>query len=64
MDDSLATDAKKPAIQCGAEIIREELDLLNSTYMNMVHWTSNRLKDITAILSEANVDMKVIFFKL
>lgn len=43
----------------GAERVKTELDHLNKHFMDMVAWTNARLKDITSILSEANIDIKV-----
>lgn len=43
----------------GAEGVRSQLDSLNKHYIEMVKWTNNRLKEITARLAQANVDIKV-----
>ena len=43
----------------GAERVKNELDQVNQQYMDMVKWISHRLKEITRILSESNVNLKV-----
>ncbi|XP_046365478.2 microtubule-actin cross-linking factor 1-like isoform X10 [Haliotis rufescens] len=54
----IETVHKKLKTQSGAKAVQQELDTLNKDYMEMVKWTSARLKDITAILSQANIDIK------
>lgn len=50
---------KKQRRQEGAERVKDELDVVNREYMDMVKWISHRLKEITRILSESNVNLKV-----
>jgi hypothetical protein len=50
---------KKQRRQEGAERVKDELDVVNKEYMDMVKWISHRLKEITRILSESNVNLKV-----
>jgi hypothetical protein len=50
---------KKQRQQEGAERVKDELDVVNKEYMDMVKWISHRLKEITRILSESNVNLKV-----
>ncbi|XP_041359572.1 microtubule-actin cross-linking factor 1, isoforms 1/2/3/5-like isoform X3 [Gigantopelta aegis] len=49
---------KKVKHQDGAESVKVDLDSVNARYMEMVKWSSTRLKDITAILSQADVDVQ------
>lgn len=50
---------KKQKREDGAERVKTELDIVNKQYMDMVKWISHRLKEITRILSESNVNLKV-----
>lgn len=50
---------KKQKREEGADRVKNELDDVNQHYMDMVKWISNRLKEITRILSESNVNLKV-----
>ncbi|CAC5414507.1 DST [Mytilus coruscus] len=49
---------KKQKREDGAERVKTELDIVNKQYMDMVKWISHRLKEITRILSESNVNLK------
>ena len=55
----IASVCKKVKHQDGAECVKNDLDSVNARYMEMVKWSSTRLKNITAILSQADVDVQV-----
>ena len=48
-----------PVGASGAESVKTELDALNRQYIDQVLWANTRLKDISAIFSDANIDIQV-----
>ncbi|OWF34915.1 Dystonin [Mizuhopecten yessoensis] len=50
--------SKRRRHEGGAETVKTELDMLNRRYIDMVKWTNNRLKEITARLSGSNEDIQ------
>ena len=60
IDEGLAEGFhKRPRRASGAESVKNELDALNRQYIDQVLWANTRLKDISAIFSDANIDMQV-----
>ena len=41
------------------ESVKTELDALNRQYIDEVLWANTRLKDISAIFTDANIDIQV-----
>ena len=50
---------KRPRRASGVESVKTELDALNRQYIDQVLWANTRLKDISAIFSDANIDIQV-----